>query len=376
MKKKSKLISVALNLIGTIIGAGVFGLPAVMAHTGLVGGTVLFFGILVLAISLHLIYTQVVIMDPVKRRLAGYAGHWVGMWAYWLSLASFFFKNTGALLAYIILGGEFLAVIMHGLGWYDTVWFWQVSFWLIGALIVFFGLRIVTHIESKLTWLLIGAMLFSIVVLIPFFGWSNLETWRFSGFWTAFGVMFFSATGMTVIPDLSDIAGRQKKSLRSGIFWGTVVSGVLSWAFGLSIALAYPGIQGAMDIYKVFPPIFWWLIPVIGVLAVSTSFIALSQASKNLLHLDLKIKPGNAWLISITAPMVMYLLMARDFLSIIGFVGGVFTVTNGIFVCLCAWNIMRMKPSKISRVWRYSPLPLMLVLVIVLLQQLIAYANI
>lgn len=376
MKQSSRTINVALNLVGTIIGAGVFGLPAVMAHTGLVGGTLLFFAILSLTISLHLMYTQVVVMDPVKRRLAGYAGHWVGMWAYWLSLASFFFKNTGALLAYIILGGEFLAVIMHGLGWCDAVWFWQVSFWLLGALIVFFGLRIVTRIESELTWLLIGAMLFTIVVLIPFFDWSNLGAWQLSGFWTAFSVMFFSTTAMTVIPDVSDIANRQKKVLRSGVFWGTIAAGVLSWAFGLSIALAYPGIQGAMDIYKAFPPIFWWLIPVVGVLAVSTSFITLSQASKNLLHLDLKIKPGNAWLISITAPMVMYLLTARDFLSTIGFVGGIFTVINGIFVCLCAWNIMRMKASKISRVWRYSPLPLVLILIIVLLQQLIAYANI
>ena len=102
MKQSSRTINVALNLVGTIIGAGVFGLPAVMAHTGLVGGTLLFFAILSLTISLHLMYTQVVVMDPVKRRLAGYAGHWVGMWAYWLSLASFFFKNTGALLAYII----------------------------------------------------------------------------------------------------------------------------------------------------------------------------------------------------------------------------------------------------------------------------------
>ncbi len=376
MKQNSKFINIAFNLVGTIIGAGVFGLPAVMARTGLVGGTLLFFGILSLTICLHLMYTQVVVMDPVKRRLAGYAGHWVGAWAYWLSLASFFFKNTGALLAYIILAGEFLAVIMHGLGWYDAVWFWQVSFWMLGAFIVFFGLRIVTQIESELTWLLIGAMIFTILVLVPFLGWTNLGSWQPSGFWTAFGVMFFSTTAMTVIPDASDIANRQKKVLRSGVVWGTIIAGVLSWAFGLSIALVYPDIQGAMDIYKAFPPVFWWLIPVIGVLAVSTSFITMSQASKNLLHLDLKIKPGNAWLIAIVAPMVMYLFTARDFLSTIGFVGGIFTVVNGIFVSLCAWNIMRMKDQKISWVWRYSPLPLMLVLIIVFLQQLIAYANI
>lgn len=376
MKQNSKVLDVTLNLIGTIIGAGVFGLPAVMAKTGIVGGTLIFFGIMVVALLLHLLFAQVVLGDKTKRRLAGYAGKLVGRWAYWAALIIFFFKCCGAILAYIILGGEFISAIARGLGLFDVVWVWQLVFWAVGATIVFFGLKIVTSVEDELTWLLIGAMIFSGVVLVPFFNWQGLGTLHAMNFWQALGVMFFAVTAMTVIPESVDIAGRNVNTTRRGIIWGTIIAGVISWIFGLSIALAYPDVQGAADISQAFPPIFWWLIPTVGVLAVITSYLTITQALKNLLHLDVGLKPVWSWTVAIAVPLGLFAVTARNFLSTIGFVGGVLTGLAGLIVCLCAWQVMRRKGVRINWAWKWLPLPLGLVLLTIVLQEVILYARI
>jgi tyrosine-specific transport protein len=375
MKQNPKALDVTLNLTGTIIGAGIFGLPAVMAKTGIVGGSLLFFGLLILAVLLHLVFVEVVLGDRTKRRLAGYAGRWVGGWAYWLALITFFAKCVGAILAYLILGGEFLSVLAHGLGWFDAVWFWQLVFWAVGAIIVFFGLSMVTVIEDELTWLLIGAMVFTGAVLVPFFDWQRVAMWHGENFWQALGVMFFAVMALTVIPESVDIAGRKEGTARKGVFWGTVLAGVLSWIFGVTIALAYPSVSSAKDIFLAFPPIFWWLVPTVGILAIITSYITVTQALKNILTMDVKLKERLSWFVAVAVPLVLFALTSRNFLNTIGFVGGVLTGIAGLIICLCAWRVTRQKTKHHVWFWRWVPLPLALVLIVIVLQELWLYAR-
>lgn len=368
-------MDVTLNLIGTIIGAGIFGLPPVMAKTGVLGGTLLFFCILLIGLALHLLYAQVVLAERTKRRLAGYAERWVGGWAKWFAFIVFFFKCSGAILAYIILGGEFLSVIARGFGLNVQTWIWQVIFWAVGAIIVFFGLKIVTYVEDELAWILVGAMLFSVVVLFPFFDWQSIGMWQPLGFWQGIGVIFFAVMAMTVIPEAVEIAGRKSEVANRGIFWGTIIAGVVSWAFGLSIALAYPQIVSSKEIGFAFPPIFWWLIPTIGLLAVITSYITITQALKNLWHCDGKVNLVASWIIAVTFPLVLFVITSRNFLDTIGFVGGVLTGLSGLIVCLCAWFATRRKGSEVNWLWRWLPLPLGLLMAFVVLQELLTYVK-
>ncbi|MHB8831545.1 MAG: hypothetical protein ACYC44_05535, partial [Patescibacteria group bacterium] len=163
---------------------------------------------------------------------------------------------------------------------------------------------------------------------------------------------------------------------RRGIIWGTIIAGVISWIFGLSIALAYPGVQGAADISQAFPPIFWWLIPTVGVLAVVTSYLTVTQALKNLLLLDVGFKPILSWAVAIVVPLGFFAITARNFLNTIGFVGGVLTGLSGLIVCLCAWQVMRHKGVHVNWAWKWLPLPLGLVLLAIVLQELMTYVKI
>lgn len=367
MKQKSYTLVVALNLLGTIIGAGVFGLPEVFARTGILGGSLLFFAVLTLAILLHLMFTDIVLNVPGKHRIPGYVGVVLGDKLYWLAGVGVFLKIAGTILAYIILGGEFLSMLSKN-AFGGSTWIWSLVFWIAGSLVVFYGLKIVSAVESELTWLLIGFMLFSLLVLFPFVNWNVFGQMHLQGTFNAFGVIFFSVIGISIMPDLVDLAHGKRSDSRKGVFWGTLLAGILSWLFGIFIAGVYPGIHSVRDIQLVFPPIFWWLIPSIGLLAVITSYITMAQALKFTLHIDLKLGSIAAWIITILFPFLLYIFVSRDFLATLGFVGGVLTAFVALLLCICAYKVFNASKtkSKFNPVWRQVPLVLGLALLLLI----------
>jgi len=371
MKQKTPVLSITLNMVGTIIGAGVFGLPAAFSKVGILGGTLLFLAALTLAVLLHLMFVEIVLAVKGKHRIPGYTGAVLGPRAYWVTFLIMVVKLSATILAYIILGGEFLAMLAHGFGWFDTVWVWQLLFWAAGSIIVFYGLKFVALIEDELTWLLVGCMLFSAAVLVPFLDWRIFSNISLLSMPAVFGVMFFTVTALPVLPEMVDLARRNHKQAVCGVLWGTLIAAALSWIFGVSIAMAYPGLGSVKDFQLAFPPIFWWLIPTIGVLAVITSFITMSQSLKNMFHVDMQSHAVPSWIAAITIPLLLFLFVSRDFLATIGFVGAVLTTLFGFILCLCAIKLFRNHKNK-NNIWGVIPIPLSLILLFIVIQHLLS----
>ncbi len=388
MKQKSVTLQIAISLLGTIIGAGIFGLPAVFSRTGILGGTIIFIIVLLVVIILNHLYIDVIYAVRGTHRLPGYIENVLGRKAYWVAIMSMLGKTSGTLLAYVILGGTFLYMLAQGVGINYPIWVWTIIFWGVGSLIVFYGIKVVGEIQGELTWLLIGFMLFTGLILFPFIKWESVSTINVNSFVGAIGIIFFSVTAMTVLPDLKDIAKRKQNDFRIGTTLAILGAGLLSWMFGVVIATVYPDVASVTDIQKAFPEIFWWLIPAVGLLAVSTSFLTFTQSLKNLLHIDLKIQRTPAWIISVVTPMLLFVLVSQNFLSTIGFVGGVLTTMNGLLVCLAAYKILNKpqktkiwidhllhrelkKGEKCHWAWRYIPIPVALALSLVIIENLI-----
>ena len=361
--------AVALNLLGTVIGAGVFGLPAVFAKAGILGGTLIFAGLTVVALLLHLIFLDLILSVKGDHRVPGYIGQSLGRGGYWLSLAVMICKFSATILAYIILGGTFMNSLAQGAGLQGNLFIWQILFWIGGAVVVFFGLRTVTSVENELSWLLIGGMIFSVIALCPFMDWKIIIQSHPIGFMGALGVMFFSVNAVPVLPEMADIANRRKKDARLGVIYGTLAAAALSWIFAISIAAVYPQIKGVEDIQNAFPQIFWWLIPVVGFLAIITSYLTVSQSFKNTLHLDLKLKPWMAWSVAFVLPLILFLWVSHNFLDTIGFVGSVLAAFIGLLICWATFKRFY-KNSKVNLLWRLVPLPVGLVMFALIVQKL------
>jgi tyrosine-specific transport protein len=104
-------LAVAL-LLGTMIGAGTFGVPYAISRSGIIAGFFYFLFLTGVIILIHLFFGEVVLRTKEKRRLPGYAEKYLGNKGKILATFAIIFGTTLVLLAYIILGGEFLEILL------------------------------------------------------------------------------------------------------------------------------------------------------------------------------------------------------------------------------------------------------------------------
>lgn len=343
MSIEKKVVQATLAMLGTIIGAGVFAIPSVFKQFGLIGGTIVYWLVAVLVLVTHLLMMEVVIrrQRAGKMRLPGHVGAVLGKpWSI-LAFASHPGQTIGACLAYIILGGEFLYAI-GGMRLVPSILFWQGIFWLGGAITVLIGMKLVAKVESVLTWLLLAALLVSSIVFFRQADPNLFFAWQGSWAWSPLGILIFSLFGLTVIPEIVDLSGGKREQASLAITLGSILAAMFMWVFGIMAYAAAPDAAASAAGYaSVMPVAFRWIIPCVGFLAVATSFITLMEGLKNMLSFDAKLHKHTAVVIALAAPVILLLLTKRNFLSTVGFVGGVFSALNGAFATAMAAKLLK-----------------------------------
>jgi tyrosine-specific transport protein len=321
-------------MVGTIIGAGIFGLPAAFARVGFVPATLLFFILAFAVTATHLILAEQMLATTSRERLAGIARRGLGEFAFRATSITYPLGILAANFAYIILGGEFLSVMARGLGFELSVAMWQILFWVAGALTVIFGLKLVSRVEAVATAALVVAIGIALYYAWPLIDAHQIITATWDNWHLPFGVFLFSLSGITVVGEVVEITARRRREVYLAIVAGTFVSALLSWSFGAVLFLAAHGypIRHAVDIVSVLPAGAAWIVPLLGFLAVATSYITTAQDLRVSLEQDQKWKPHTALAASLCTPLAMLALFSRDFLSTIGFIGSVFIGFNGIII--------------------------------------------
>ncbi|MBI2052142.1 MAG: hypothetical protein HYT38_00485, partial [Candidatus Sungbacteria bacterium] len=145
------------TLVGTIIGVGMFGLPYAAAQAGW-GLFLIYLGVLGVVVTLiHLIYGEIVLRTKTKHRLVGYAEFYLGQKGKLIGSVIFFVTLYLALLAYLLIGGEFLSIMLSGV--------WNISPAGGAILVAVFGFGVVFK-GLKLTGVLEFVMAAALVILI------------------------------------------------------------------------------------------------------------------------------------------------------------------------------------------------------------------
>ena len=65
-------------LIGTIVGAGTFGLPFVFAKAGFTAGILYLLALTAVVLAIHLVYGEIILRTNGSHRLVGYAAKYLG----------------------------------------------------------------------------------------------------------------------------------------------------------------------------------------------------------------------------------------------------------------------------------------------------------
>ncbi len=334
--KKSVLLMVA-----TIIGAGVFGLPHLFARIGFWPATILFACVLALVALTHNFFVTLALDTPHKMRLPGHAHRVLGPIGGMVATVTYPLQMIGANVAYVLLGGTFLQMLVREAGLYaiDGIHLWQLIFVACGGITVFFGLRAVTHVESYVTWGLIASMIvLSALVLARVDATAVASfTTRWSPSLFPFGVFLFSLSGLPAVGEAVENVGRNPGRSRKSVFWGTMIAGAVSYVFAVAFALTITSASSSdplMALQEQVPVFMRWLIPLAGFLAVATSYIATAQDLKATVHLDFGVPKLVAWMVAMCVPYAITLWITPNFLIVIGVIGAVFGGINGMMLAL------------------------------------------
>lgn len=312
--------------LGTVIGVGIFSLPYISMKAGFI--PVLFYlAFLSFAvISLHYAYANVVLGTEEKLRLPGYVGKYLGRRA---KIFSFFvsgFGLLGALLAYLIVGGEFLNSFL-GPYFGGSSNFYLFLFFLPGAILVFTDIKNIAKTEIILLLFLFLILAVFLAKAFNHISIENFLSFNMNSLFLPYGAILFSLWGASIIPELEEIFLSHKKEaakeVKKTILWGIIISAFCYLLF-IAAVLGASGINTSKEAISGLDRILGGVIKlgyVFGVLCCFTSFISIALTLKKVLWLDFKLNERLAFIVSCFLPLILVLLGAKEFVRIISLTG-------------------------------------------------------
>lgn len=332
--RRAHLLRAGESLVGGVIGVGMFGIPFAFMQAGFVVGLLYLLVLGVVFMTMLMMYSEVVLATPGRHQLSGYMARAFGKrWGAVGALITLC-GNWGALVAYVLVGGQFAHVLLHG--WIGgTVFLYQLVFMIMGFLVALRGIATVARVETLLVGMLILVILLLAVGGAPHVQWAFLSTLTPHKFFLPYGVVLFSFGGIGIVPELRDVLGRHHAHLRRVIPWSYVVILALYALFAFAVigvsgpATTSEAIEGLASVLGT-----WALVAgaLMGLLAVVTSFFLIAVSTQDLLELDYGFSRLLAWFLTLLVPASLVLWGARNFIEVIGFTGAVFGGSSALCI--------------------------------------------
>ncbi|MDP3093363.1 MAG: aromatic amino acid transport family protein [bacterium] len=370
MSDARKLLVAIATLTSVIIGTGFFTLPYVASQAGIwiTSGYFLILGALVLLI--HLMFAEVALKTPDFMRLPGFAQFHLGKWGKKMALASMAVGSFGTLLIYLIMGGEFLTNLLQPVFGGNQL-FYTLAYYTFVACFIYFGIRPLAKIDF------VDLAAFGIALLIIWAGGHQL--WRvgnfltpasFGKFFLPYGPLLFTLWGATMIPEIEEMLGDKKGKLLKKAVWASMIISAIFYFLFMALILGISGKAATPDAFSGLKPFLGQGIAglgfLLGIITIFTSFAAIGITLEKVFRYDFKIPKNLAFLLVTGVPLVLFSLGMRNFLEIIGLVGGVMMGIEGILI------LLMYKKVHPKRSWVY---PLILIFLGGIIYQIIYFVK-
>ncbi len=332
-------------MIGAIIGVGVFGLPYAFAQSGAVIGFLELLIVGGLLLALQLMYADVVLQTPGRRRFTGYVQAYLGKTGGRVATVTFAASAWGAMLAYMILGGEFLFTLLSPFFGGSEFWYQMILLFVVAAMTIR-GIHWLARIEVWVIGALLFLFVFIVLLSLPHANLTNLVPANPAQWFFPYGIILFALSGFGVVPEMKDILGRRAKELPHAVFAAqTIIVGLFA-LFAL-VVVAVTGDNTTPAPFVGLIPIlgegFGFVSALLGSLTVLSIFSLMAVQLQGIFHYDHHVPRTLAWGISLLVPLVLFLLGVRAFIDLIGFVGAVFGGFSGVLLVL-TYERMRRSP--------------------------------
>lgn len=353
MKREGFFEAIA-TLVGTIIGAGVLGIPYVVSKAGLISGSILIIVIGILLVFLYLYLGEVVLRTEGNHQLTGYAEKYLGRWGKRAMAFSMIFGIYGALIAYIIGVGESLHALL-GL----TPLTFSLLFFVVASFVVYIGLRTIKKVELVMSFIFLAVILFITFYSSLKINIQNLLFVNPKLFFLPYGVIFFAFLGTSSIPIVKEVLTKERKKIKKAIIIGAVIPIIVYFLFTFAVVgalgkntteIATIGLGQLLgETMVIFGNLY-------AIFAMGSSFLILGLALREMYGYDYKLKKKLSWFLTCIPPLALFLIGAKSFIQVIGITGAIAGGVDGILIVLMYEKARKMKTRKPEYKVIYHPI--------------------
>ncbi len=345
---KSNFIKSLAVFLGTVIGVGIFSLPYVTFKAGFFVVLLFFLVMGFVVIVISFILGEIALGTQGIHRLPGYVEKYLGLKWKKVSLLIIGLGLTGALLAYLIIGGSFLNSFFGPIfGGSETLY--AVLFFVVGSYLIFRGIKSISQVELSL---LIIFFIILVLFLIKGFPSINIENFKqidLKLFAFPYGIVLFSLWGTALVPEMKEMLGGDRKQLRKVILYGTIIA-TITYLFFIFIIFGVSGINTSKEALSGFIGQvgngILRLGFIFGVICCFTSFITLGLTLKKVFWYDFGLSPNVSWFIVSFVPLILFLAGIREFIEIIGFTGALMLGAEGLIIIFLYKKFLSQRFSK------------------------------
>ncbi|OKY78412.1 MAG: Tryptophan/tyrosine permease family [Candidatus Methanohalarchaeum thermophilum] len=326
-------------IIGSIIGAGILGIPYAAKELGLIPSL-----LVMLIIGVVLYFTSIILLKFSAKYqgspIASLAKNTLGRPGGYLMMAGAMIYIYGALLAYMSAGGNTISSLSP-ISEVPAA----LIFWLVCSYIIFKGLEASIKTEFILVMGIIGLFILVTLTSLPHSEVNNALYTNFNGIQTFVGVSLFAFVGHAMVPDvyldLNDY-DEAKRSVKIAFVLIYFLYAILTIAFILVFGREIPQIapKAFKQLYGNIGKIIGNLLPLI---TITTSFIGFGLAQKDNYDDYVGLNRELAWGITTIPPLFLYLYGIREFVGVLQIAGNVGAVIMTLIV-----------PIAMYAVWKYN----------------------
>lgn len=370
MRINKSFIKALSFFLGTVIGVGIFGLPFVALKAGFFVVVLYFLLAVQITILVHYFYGEVILATKKKHRLPGYVGEYFGR--KWKNITFFILALGffGTLLAYIIIGGEFLNFLLASY-FGENLILYTLLFFFAGSYLIFRGIKSISLVELLLLIFLLAIFVVFSIKTLPSIDFSNLKHLDIRFLALPYGIVLFSLWGSAVVPEVKEMFVSQgkdinsvRKELKKLIIWGVCLAAFIYLLF-IFIVLGSSGSDTSREAISGLAGVIGENIIkfgfIFGIISCFTSFIAIGLTLKKTFWYDFGLPKNFAWAITCFLPLGLFFLGLRNFIEIIVFIGAVSIGTEAVIIIFLYREFLKKKFSK-----KFSPFAYLLVGIFIL----------
>jgi len=320
-KFNKKFLSTALTLSGTMIGAGILGLPYVFASAGFSVGLFWLFllGITVLLGFLYL--GEVTLRTKENHQLPGLAKLYLGPWGEKIMLIAVAFGIYSSLLAYLVGQGESLSILIFGVSGYGL--YLGLAFGIFMSILLWGGLSQLRKVETYGVIAILVIVFGVVIYYFPQISYSNFGGFSKVNFLLPIGAVLFALLGFTSIPELRMEIRGSEKNLKWAITLGFLISFILYFLF----AFVSVGVFGN-SIYEIATLSFGPPMVILGIFTMLTSYFVLGFSLKDMYRYDFYRSKTTSYFWAAIFPLILFVIVSLfgigSFVEIIS-IGGIFS---------------------------------------------------